>query len=110
MEKKKTAVFDVDKSLTDVAGYMDFVKDSISRKLEDQLFSILLTAGEKIVRFGEIEMEDIRERNQVQVRRTVFLDDLVRCRDCRWNGTNACCFEGPWQNNPEGFCNYGERW
>lgn len=109
MEKKKTAVFDVDKSVADVADYMDFVKDSISRKLEDQLFSILLSAGEKVVRFGEIEMEDIRELHQIQVRQSVFFDDLVRCRDCKWAWTGACSMADPYKYNPDGFCSYGEK-
>lgn len=102
--------------LSDDAGFMEHVKNYLSYQLANRIFQEC-QSGEKIITVGNIYVEDIFKLNQVEVREKVRIEDLVRCKDCKYYheadkghpGTDWCKRLICGTVNPNFFCADGER-
>ena len=48
--------------------------------------------------------------DKVKLNGCEYVQDLVRCGECRWYNCNACFRDGGTENGrrPDDFCSYGE--
>ena len=133
-----TTAYTIDKAswvhVSDNVGFMEHVKNNLGRQLAERIFQEC-QSGEKIVTVGNPYKNEIPELYQVEIREKVRIEDLVRCKECRYFHENVfgdeigmgkpydclivghCCCEfwgqkgdgSMTQTSPEGFCSFGER-
>lgn len=103
--------------MKDDKGFADHIVSMLSRELADRLIQILDSEGEVIVKQSDMRVSEVLELNQVEYRRFLNWEHLVRCKDCvHRDGEDGQC---PLQSTgdpyldeyPQNdfFCAYGER-
>ncbi len=92
------------------------IAEQLGRRVAEKIYQEC-QKGERIVSVGDPYSQDIRERNQVETRMDVRVQELVRCKDCcYWLGIpkaeHALCtvHDNCYDVTPyDGFCHKGRR-
>lgn len=91
----------------------EHIKNHLGRNLAERIFQEC-QSGEKIVTVGNTYKKEIPELYHVEIREEVRIEDLVRCKDCRFHeqeqpGMVYCpATVGGWVEE-NWFCKGGER-
>lgn len=112
-----TTAYTIDKAswvhVSDNVGFMEDIKNHLGRQLAERIFQEC-QSGEKIVTVGNTYKKEIPELYHVEIREEVRIEDLVRCKDCRFHeqeqpGMVYCpATVGGWVEE-NWFCKGGER-
>ena len=83
---------------------LDHAIQDVTHRLVDRVLCEL-EKGESICSLQTVEQNQFSGLNSIEIRRTVKITRLVRCRECRWG---PICMIGQ-HLGLDGFCSKGER-
>ena len=92
--------------------YASRTEEEIVYRLTDPIVKETIK-GECIVRFSETEQREDFRTDLINFRKYVHIEELVRCRDCKWwseEADHTCRYHVlVMPMKPSDYCSYGER-